>query len=97
MHPVDLWSLGVVIFEMITGAVPYKEQKGKSLLEVIQTTKVEVDALPIDGEGKALLRGLLQKDSRKRQWSILTENEWIRSSVERLNTMSGTYLLLVLA
>ena len=73
----DLWALGVMLYEMITGDVPFQQEKGKTLLEVIQSSKVNVEDIPAQRDCKELILGLLQP-SENRKWSILKSNEWIK-------------------
>lgn len=57
----DIWALGVMVFEMLTGKTPWECRTEKELLEKITRVPVEVpSALPEDI--KLFLRGCLQPD-----------------------------------
>lgn len=63
--PVDWWTLGCIIFEMITGLPPFYKNNRKELFEGI---KFENPKLPynITNEAKLIISQLLQKDPTKR-------------------------------
>ena len=81
-HPADLWSFGVVIYEMLTKSRPHREKVGRTLLEVMRTEKVNVEKIPIDTEGKKLLVGLLKPNKEDRKCDIIDPknpncNKWL--------------------
>ena len=63
----DLWSVGIILFEMLTATVPHK---AKNILELINKIEKYPIKLPkfvqIDESGIDLLNRLLQKDPIKR-------------------------------
>jgi len=63
--PVDWWTLGCIIFEMITGLPPFYKSNRKELFEGI---KFENPKLPynITNEAKLIISQLLTKDPTKR-------------------------------
>jgi len=63
--PVDWWTVGCIIFEMITGLPPFYKNNRKELFEGI---KFENPKLPynITNEAKLIISQLLQKDPAKR-------------------------------
>ena len=41
----DIWALGIVLFVMLTGRVPYKQKNVKKLLKLIKIGDYDADAL----------------------------------------------------
>jgi serine/threonine protein kinase len=62
---VDWWSLGVLIFELISGKTPFRADDSEGIYNNIQKGNIQwVDA--INGPIKEVVAGLLQSDSKKR-------------------------------
>lgn len=61
----DLWSVGAILYEMLTGKQPYLAQ---NLLELIKVIKSKSVAFPssLSPESVNLLQGLLQRDPEQR-------------------------------
>ena len=59
----DLYSLGIVLYEMIFGQKPYKSVNAKELLaEMEQSYRIKFENIPISQMTEDLLKGLLHKN-----------------------------------
>ena len=81
-NKVDLWSLGVIIFEMLYGTVPFK---GKNIIELIKNIETNTVVFPqnfnVSEECKLILQNLLKKDPNDRlEWLDLFENNWFNNN-----------------
>ena len=67
----DLWALGVVIYECLTGVNPFARESAAETLSVILGEEPDLTALPetTPSEVVALIGRCLRKDARRRQCS----------------------------
>ena len=62
---VDVWALGVLLYEMMTGEAPWWHKEQKELQRKIVHTKLRLPTW-FTNEAKSLVRGLLTKDPAQR-------------------------------
>ena len=62
---VDWWGLGVVMYEMMCGRLPFYNQDHEKLFELILMEEIKFPRT-LSSDAKSLLGGLLIKDPNKR-------------------------------
>ena len=85
----DLWSLGVMFYQMMTGRTPYTARNHAELMENIEKNEVIFPrGIKISEDAKDLLLKLLKKSSIERMtWDELFNHNWIiNEKVENLFT-----------
>ncbi|CAG9331053.1 unnamed protein product [Blepharisma stoltei] len=78
----DIWSLGIILYIMLSGLVPYKAKSEQSLYKKIQEKPVSFDFSVWDGiskEAKDLIKWMLKKNPSNRPTiDEVFENNWIK-------------------
>lgn len=80
----DWWSVGILLYEMLTGKAPFTHTNRKKLQEKIIKEKVKLPPF-LTSEAHSLLKGLLQKDPSARLGSgpngdnQIKSHKWFRS------------------
>jgi serine/threonine protein kinase len=75
----DLWSLGIIMYEMIFGKLPFKASNFIQLLKSINKNEIcyNYPNIDISSECEDLLKSLLQLDPEKRlNWISFFDHKW---------------------
>jgi len=77
----DLWSVGIILYEMLVGYPPYRAKNLVSLLKAIDKNKIQFPPnLSISLECSNLLLSLLVKDPDKRiGWEDFFNHPWLQT------------------
>eukprot|EP00392_Amoebophrya_sp_AT5.2_P000372 g372.t1 len=82
-HTADLWSVGVILFELFVGTPPFYANSLYSLIHLIVKDTVSYPAT-MGGEFKDFLQGLLRKDPQQRlAWPGLLNHAFVAAGAEK--------------
>ncbi len=77
----DLWSIGVIFYEMLIGRPPFKAKNIYELIRVIENENIEIPSkFILSKDCKHLLLSLLEKNPKKRiEWEDFFQHPLIRN------------------
>ena len=88
-HTVDLWSLGIILYELFVGSPPFYTTSLYSLINLIVKDPVKYPSNMSDSF-RSFLQGLLQKDPRQRlEWPGLLHHPFIAGGAGNWNGFTG--------
>ena len=76
----DLWSVGVIFYELVFGTTPYKAKNMIDLMTGIKRKAVSLPKNNLSRECRDLLLNLLRRDPNRRiSWEELFNHDWFNS------------------
>lgn len=87
--PVDMWALGVMVFQMLSGDLPFVAHQGENIADLVADSRFNFAApvwQNITPAAKDFICGLLEVDSGKRATAPeCLEHQWLQSAMNGLD------------
>ncbi|CRL00786.1 CLUMA_CG014040, isoform A [Clunio marinus] len=80
-HQADLWSLGIIIYEMLTGETPFQAKNIMQLICLIQGSRINWPTF-LSTSCISFLQGLLVNDPQKRmKWNEILNHKFVKEGI----------------
>ena len=94
-HRLDIWCLGVLLFELIHGVPPFKGQSENEKCRNIMKSTLDIEAFSTDlsSNVKNLIQGILKKNPKERlSMSEIFSHEWMKTHEKIYNIRIEKYI-----
>jgi len=79
-HEVDIWSMGILAYELVVGKPCFETTTNAATMDRIQKAEVSFPhGLPLSNECRDFIKRILNKDAAQRpNWSELLQHPWLK-------------------